>query len=810
MERLFQDLKFGLRLLLKDRGFTAIAIIALALGIGANTAIFSVVEGVLLRPLPYSHADRLVNVFQKSSHFTRSSVSYLNFKDWRRYNKAFIRMAAFNWADFNLTHPGPVEHVGGKNISAGFFATLGVKLQLGREFTSQEDHQGGPPVAIISNKLWRHRFGASPQVLGQSITLDGKAYSIVGVLPKGFEMRGRADIMAPLGQGSPALLDDRRISPGIQVMARMKPGLTLAQAQADMANVQRRLDQLYPKADQGLEANVVSLKEVLVGWASRTLWMLLGAVALVLLISCANVANLLLARSSARSREFAIRTALGAGRPRVVRQLFTESVLLALAGGVLGLLLAFLGTKPVVAAVPGSLPRSGDIGLNLPVLLFTFAVSMTVGVLFGLAPALKNSQVRFHETLKEGGRTVSGGRQRSQRALVIFQMALTVVLLVGAGLMIESVWRLSGVNPGFRPQHALTFSVALSPASTETPNAIRTAYRQLIDRIESIPGVKATAVTDLVPLEGNDDDIPFWTGSETPTAWNKAPLTLFYCTSSSYLRAMGIPLLRGRFITKDDTAHSAHVVVIDRELASRYFHGQDPVGQSLTLALLGKAQIVGVAGHVKHWSLAGGSADLVRNEIYIPFDQIPDPFMKTVSGSVTFIVRSRLPVDALVRAVRSAVFGSGNNQPVYNVQTMSEIVSDSIADRRFPMLLLGIFAGLALALAAVGIYGVISYSTSRRTHEIGIRMALGAQRRDVLKLVVRQGGALALWGIAVGVGAALALARFLSKLLFGVTATDPATYTVVALSLLAVALAACYLPARRAAEIDPVDALRYE
>jgi predicted permease len=810
METLIQDAKFAFRLLLKDPGFTAIAVIVLALGIGANTAIFSVVDGVLLSPLPYGQADRLVNVFQKSSHFTRSSVSYLNFKDWRRDNKAFVRMAAFNWNGFSLTHPGLAEHVGGKNISTGFFATLGVKLQLGREFTPQEDHEGGPPVVIISNRLWRRRFGASPHAVGEAVALDGKAYTVVGVMPRGFRMRGRADVMAPLGQIDPALLRDRRINPGIQVIARMKTGVTLAQAQADMANVQRSLDQLYPKADQGIEANVISLKEVLVGWTSRTLWMLLGAVALVLLIACANVANLLLARSSARSREFAIRSALGADRPRVVRQLLTESVLLALAGGVVGLLVAFWGTKPVVAAVPGSLPRSHDIGLNLPVLFFTFAASMIVGVLFGLAPAMKHSNVSLQETLKEGGRTASGGRQRSQRALVIFQMALTIVLLVGAGLMIESVWRLNAVNPGFRPQRVLTFSVALSPASTETPNAIRTAYRQLIGRIQNIPGVQATAVTDLVPLEGSDDDIPFWIGSQTPTAWNKAPLTLFYCTSPGYLRAMGIPLLRGRFITNDDTPKSAHVVVIDRELAHRYFHGQDPVGQTLTLALLGKVRIVGVAGHVKHWSLAGGSADLVRNEAYLSFDQIPDQFMKTVSEGVTFIVRSQLPGGALIGSVKRAVFGGGNDQPVYDVQTMNEIVSESIADRRFPMLLLGIFAVLALVLAAVGIYGVISYSTSRRTHEIGIRMALGARRGDVLKLVVRQGAMLALSGIAVGLVSAVALSRFLSKLLFGVKPTDPVIYTVVSLSLLAVALAACFIPARRAAATDPVDALRYE
>ncbi|MGH9395867.1 MAG: ABC transporter permease, partial [Terriglobia bacterium] len=582
MGTLLQDLKFGLRMLARNPGFTAVAIITLALGIGANTAIFSVVEGVMLAPLPYAHPNRLLKVYESNPHFIKMSISYLNFKDWQRDARSFESMAAYRWQDFNLASPGTPAHVNGKTVSGGFFSTLGVKLRLGREFSAQEDQQGGAPVAMISNSLWQKRFGGSADALGRVMTLNGKDYIVIGVLPQGFRFRGHGEVYTPLAQGDPMMLDNRKISPGLEAVARLKPGVTIAQAKSEMENIQRRLDQLYPAANEGLGAGAVSLKQSLVGGVGGTLVLLLCAVGLVLLIACANVANLLLARSTARNREFAIRSALGANRARVVRQLLTESVLLAVAGGGLGLLVASWGIKPILAAVQGSLPRSDNIGLNVPVLLFTFGVAIVVGILFGLAPAMKSSKSDLQEALKEGGRTSSSGQHRAQKVLVVFQMALTLILLVAAGLMFRTIHRLWGVNPGFDAKNVITFSVGLSPSLTKTPADTRLNYRQLVDRIRSIPGVRSVAVTDLVPLSENDSELPFAPGPVKPASFQKAPWSLFYITTPDYLRAMGIPLLRGRYFTNQDTTKSPPVVVIDQALAQKFFPNQNPVGQALT------------------------------------------------------------------------------------------------------------------------------------------------------------------------------------------------------------------------------------
>jgi predicted permease len=810
MATLTQDLRYGLRILSRSPGFTVVAVLTLALGIGANTAIFSVVEGVLLSPLPYAQPDRLANVYESNSHFDRMSVSYLNFKDWQRDAQSFESMAAYQFADYNLTSPGQPEHTEGKNVSAGFFSLLGVKLRLGREFAPQEDQQGGAPVAIISSSLWEKRFGGSRNAVGEVAKLDGRDYTVIGVLPQGFGLHGDAEVYIPLGQGDPIMLNNRKVSPGIKVIARLKPGVTLAQAQSEMANIQRRLDRLYPDADEGLGTGVVSLKQDIVGDVGGTLLTLLGAVGLVLLIACANVANLLLARATARDREFAIRSALGANRGRVVRQLLTESVLLAVAGAGLGLLVASWGVQPVLAAVPGSLPRSENIGLNVPVLLFTLVVAVGVGILFGLAPALKSSKANLQEALKEGGRTSSTGRHGAQKVLVVFQMALTLMLLVAAGLMFRTIQRLWDVNPGFDAHNVLTFSVGLSPSLTQTASGTRIAYRQLLDRLGSIPGVRFAAVTDLVPLDGNYDEDAFSIGTAEPESFQQANWSLLYITSPGYLHAMGIPLLRGRFLSDEDTIKTTPVVVIDNTLAQKFFPGKDPIGHALTLALLGTYRIIGVAGHVKHFGLASDANSKIQSQMYFSVFQVPDQYAKELSSGFTVMVNTRSDPMSVIPAARRAVYGTGRDQPVYNIRTMQEIVSASMSSRRFPMLLLGSFAALALALASVGLYGVISYSVSQRAHEIGIRMALGAQKGEILRMVIGQGLKLATAGVAAGIIGALALTRLLSSLLYGIKADDPETFLVIVFVLIGVAVLACYIPARRATKVDPVVALRYE
>ncbi|MEJ2010307.1 MAG: ABC transporter permease [Acidobacteriota bacterium] len=809
INELAQDVRYGLRQLRRNPGFTAVAVVTLALGIGANTAIFSVIDGVLLAPLPYHQSNRLVVVGQINQHGQHQPVSYPDFRDWQRSAHSFQQIAAYHFEAHDLTNPGQPKHLYGKGVTPNFFSTLGVKLALGREFTPQEDRYGGTPVAIISNRLWRNRFAGSPAALGKVVTLEGRDYTVVGVLPRGFRYEGHADVYRPLAQGNPSVLNNRAIHPGIFAVARLKPESNVAQAQADMNSIQQSLDHLYPNPDKGFSVDVMSLKQANVGYVDGMLLMLLGAVALVLLIACSNVASLLLARAAARTRELAVRSALGASRTRVVRQLLTESVLLSLAGGALGLGVATLGTNSILAAVPINFPRSQNIGVNGPVLWFTFGVSILVGILFGLVPALKGSKVSLEASLKEGSQDFSKSRHPAQNTLVIFQVALTLVLLAGAGLLFRTIVHLWNVNPGFDAQHVITFKVGLSPSVTSTPAKIRTAYRQLAERVREIPGVQAADHTTLLPLSHQDAEIPFWVGSQKPASIAQAPSAVMYETGPDYLRAMGIPLLRGRFFTAADTTSSAPVAVIDSTLARSYFPGKNPIGRTLTIPNAGPIRIVGLVGHVRHWGLSDSSRH-TQNQIYFAFSQLPDQWLSLMYRNTTMIVRTRLDPAAVMPAIRKAVYGPSRDQPVYDVQTLRAFVAESMAWQHFPMILLAAFALLSLVLASVGLYGVISYSVNRRRHEIGIRMALGAKRRDVLKLVISQGLKLAIVGVVVGIAGALVLTRFLSSLLYGVKPTDPLTFIAVSLVLVAVALVACYIPARRAAKVDPMVALRYE
>ena len=818
MGTLIQDLRFGLRMLCKSPGFTAVAVLTLALGIGANTAMFSVMQGVVLAPLQYVSSDRLVMVWENNPRFPRTWVSYPNFRDWQRSARSFQQMAAFRQEGVDFAGPGTPEHLDGKEITSGFFSTLGTELALGREFSPEEDRFGGNPVAIITNRLWRNRFEGSPKALGKSLTLGGVDYTIIGVTPFGVTALGSpleddADVYTPLGQSDPLILNDRAAHNGIYALARLAPGVTLAQAQAEISTIQNGLDHLYPDANRDLGIYIEPLKQFVVGDAGKMLLLLSGAVGLVLLIACANVANLLFARAAARVREFAVRSALGANRARLVRQLLTESVLLSLLGAGLGLLFAILGVKSVPAAVSENLPRSENIAVNGPVLLLTLCASIAVGILFGLAPALKSWNSDPQASLKEGGRGSTVAHHRTQSILVIVQMALTLVLLVGAGLLFRTLRHLSDVNPGFDIQHIMTFKVGVSHSLTKTAPSTRTAYQQLIERIRQIPGVQGADFTGSVPLNGGWI-MPFWIGSQKPASLQGAPRLVMFLTGPDYLRTMGIPLLRGRFFSPEDTTSSPCVMVIDSVLAGIYFPDSDPLGQTLSAGFspVGPCRIVGMVGHVKQWALNDSSTD-IQTQAYFPLYQDPDQWVPLNYPNMTIVVRTPLDVASVMPAIKSAVYGAGSDQPIFNVETMQQIVSESMSSQRFPMILLGAFAALALLLASVGIYGVISYSVAQRIHEIGIRMALGAHKRDVFRMVVGQGLALALAGLAIGVVAALILTRVLSSfslLLYGVGASDPVTFITVSVMLLFVTVVACYIPTRRAMRVDAMVALRYE
>jgi predicted permease len=817
---LIQDLRYGLRMLVRNPGFAVVAVIALALGIGANTAIFSVVNGVLLQPLPYHDPDRLVRVYETSPGFQTMSVACPNYFDWRDQSRSFSGMAGIRWEDYDVTGGGQPEHLNGKMVSADFFRVMGIRPVLGRDFDPRTDRLGNAPVVLISGGLWSRRFGSNPGVLGSQLRMNGQSYTIVGVVPADFQIEGKADVYTVLEQWDSFLIRTREMHPGMFVVGRLKSGVSQGQAESEMMAIAARLAEAYPKSNAGHGVSIRPLTSTIVGDVRPTLLVLLGAVGFVLLIACANVANLLLARFAGRQKEIAIRAAIGAGRGRVVRQLLTESVVLALAGGVAGLAIARWGTRAMVAAVPGGLPRMENIAVDGWVLAFTLGVSLVTGIVFGLAPALQVSTTDLHGTLKEGGRGSSAGHKRLRNLLVVSEVACALVLLAGAGLMLRTVWSLSHVNPGFDPDHVLTFSVGLSPDNMSSNDRILQSMSETLDRLGSVPGVKSVATTSLMPLGGSDSEIPFYVhGRPRPTSQGDMSWALLYVTSPGYLKTMGIPLLRGRFLGPRDMRRGSHVVVIDEVMARTYFPNEDPLGKAIVVADMSGAlgpeasipmEIVGVVGHVAHWGLDRDATARVRSEIYVPLSEVPPPFVKPTAAGSTFVVRAGVNAAAVLPAVRGALLEAGGDQPVYGVRTMDEIVSASIAGRRFSMLLLSVFAGLALLLAAVGIYGVISYTVAQRTREIGIRMVLGASQADVLKAVAGQGMLPVLAGVAIGLAAAFGLTRLMAGMLYGVSAGDPMTLIGVAVVLVAVALVATLVPARRAVKVAPVVALRYE
>jgi predicted permease len=818
MDGLAQDLRYGLRQLRINPGFTLVVVLTLALGIGANTVIFSVVNGVLLSPLPFPQPDQLVTLHENKPNFEGGSLSYPNFRDWQKDNHTFSAMAIARQYAFSLVGVGDPEQVDGEFVSSDFFRILGVNPLIGRSFLTGEDELGAGPVAMISAGLWQRKFGSATDVLGRSITLDAKNYTIVGVIPAGFHLRipgfRDADVFVPIGQLNNPLLLKRGAGLGIHGIGRLKDGVTLERGRADMEMVSQNLAASFPDADKGITAQVVPLKRTMVGRVQSLLTVLLVAVGFVLLIACANVANLLLARSTGRAREFAVRTTLGASRGRMIRQLLSESALLAVAGGGLGILLAVWGTRAVLGVLPAALPRSEQIGLDWRVLLFTGAISLVAGVLFGLAPALKISRPDLQEQLKEGGRGASGSRHRTQGAFVIVEMGLAVVLLIGAGLTIRSLMRLWSIDPGFNPHNVLTFGLSLPPSMfNATPDAIRTSFRDLDAKVAQIPGVRGTSqVWGALPF-GLDDEQLFWLQGQTkPANENDMNWAIDYIVEPDYLQAMRIPLQRGRFFTAQDDEHSPLVVVVDNVLAEKYFPQQDPVGKRIYLNRAGGqlAEIVGVVGHVKQWGLDLDDHESLRSELYLPCMQMPDDFITMAPSGSMAVIRSDSASTGLADTVRRVIAENSSQRVIFGAQTMDSLIARSLSSRRFSMILLLVFASLALALASIGIYGVVSYVVAQRAHEIGLRMALGAHRLHILTLILSRGGKLATAGVAAGLIAAMGLTRLMANLLYGISPFDPLTFAGVAMLLTMVALTACYIPARRAAKVDPIVALRYE
>jgi predicted permease len=806
-------------MLRKNPGFTAIAMLTLALAIGANTALFSVVNSVLLNPLPYPHPEELVTIHESKPNFNTGSVSYPNFLDWQKDNQTLSSMAVSRSYSFSLTGIGQAEQVPAQLVTSDFFPILGVKPVAGRAFLRSDDQIGAPPVALISAGFWERKFGSAPDAIGKSLKLDGKGYTVVGVIPSDFDLMldsfGASDIYVPVVQWNNDLLFKRGAGLGFHGIGRLKPDTTLGEARADFAGITENLAAAYPEVNRGIGAALIPFKQRMVGGVQPILLVLFCAVGFVLLIACANIANLLLARSTGRAREFAVRAALGAGKSRLIRQLLTESILLGILGGALGLLLANWGMSAALGALPNTLPRAGEIHIDLRVLFFTAATALVAGILFGLFPALKISRSHVQENLKEGGRGASGSHQGVHGTLVIVETALALVLLIGAGLMLRSLVQLWNVDPGFNPRNVLTFGVSLSPAMLQSsPAAIRTAFRNLDDAIASTPGVQSTSISwGAFPMSG-DDEWLFWReGQPKPTTRNEMNWVIDYVVDPDYLNVMGTPLRSGRFFNAQDDEHSPPVVVVDDVLARQYFSNENPVGKRLFLEI-GQGtipvEIVGVVAHVKQWGLDTDDTERLRAQLYFPFMQLPDPTMALAPVGMRAVVRSRGPAPGIFDSIRHSVQQVNSEQVVYGVQTMTEIIGDSTASQRFSAILLGAFAAVALLLSSIGIYGVISYLVGQQTREIGIRMALGAQRKDVLHLILGAGVKTALLGIGIGIAAAVGLTRLMSGMLYGVTATDPLTFVGVAVLLVAVALFACYVPARRAMRMDPMVALRYE
>ena len=808
MNALIYDLKFGFRMLAKNPGFTLVAVLTLGLGMGATTAIFSVVYQVLLRPLPFPDASSLVVMNETTPRVGNVSVSYPNFLDWRQQSHSFSQMAAVHNVGFNLAGVSQPEVISGDAVSPNFLSMIGVRPILGRDFDAAEEKPGTAPVVILSSALWQSHLGGDPNAIGRTITLDGRSFTIVGVLPPDYRALDKTDLLEPVGvwaTNNPNVTD-RGDRGDMVVMARLAPGVTLPQARMEMEGIAARLAKEYASNDQG-GVLLQSLRDAFVGDARPAILVLFAAVIFVLLIACANVANLFLVHGAARTKEIALRIAFGASGSRITRQMLTESLVLACLGGILGLALAMAGTQGMSLLLPAEMLMGESVHISGAVLLFAAAAVALTALAFGLAPAIHSMKTDVQAELKEGGRTTSAGtaQNRFRGALAIAEISLALILLVSAGLMVKSLHRLMEVNPGFRPERVLTMEMDLRTQQYSKDAAIRNFWQQLLDRVRALPGVQSAAVGTVVPLTDSHSRADITIEGMALPKPGSFPHPDYHLVSTGYLRTLGVPLQRGRDFTNDDNENTARVGLVNARLAREFWPNTDPIGKRFMFGHPTPNKppkwitVVGVTGDTKLYGLANPS----RLEVYQPYRQSPD-------GAMNLLVRSAIDPTSLTAEIRGAVASIDKDQPIFGIATMQQLVSDSVATQRTTLILLGLFSALALVLAVIGVYGVISYSVAHRTHEMGIRMALGAERGEVLKLVVGQSLRLTMMGVGLGIAGALALTHFLASLLYTVKPTDLLTFVVASLALTSVALVASYIPARRATKVDPIVALRYE
>jgi putative ABC transport system permease protein len=804
MQTLIQDLRYGARMLLKQPGFTLIAVLTLALGIGANTAIFSVVNALLLRPLPYQEPERLMYLGERSREGRRTNIAYPNFEDWRLRAQSFESLASIRSQTFNLTGQDKPVQLRGRTLNWNFFQVLGVTPQLGRAFVATDDRYGAARTALLGNGLWKERFGGEANIIGQKLLMDGEPYEVIGVLPPGFEYFRADDVYVPIGLFlcPQCGLTDRGSSLGLYAVARLKPGVTPAQANSEMDALGKQLAREYPAVNSGKSAMAEPLQDVMSENVRQSLWVLLGAVGFILLIACVNVANLLLVRAADRQKEIALRLALGAGRGRIIRQMLSESLLIAALGGTIGLLVGRWMLDGLLALAPENTPQLHRVGLDKTVLLFTLGVALLTSLLSGLLPALHAARADLQTALKEGGRSLAGSpREKLRKSLLVVEVSLALVLLAGAGLLVRSMWNLLGVDPGFNPDNLLTLRMSLPPGERYNAERRRVFYDEALLRVAALPGVSAAALTYSLPISGSNWNQIFIAQDKPVPARAELPNTAFIPVSANYCETMGIRLVRGRLFAPSDGANSAPVVVINETLARRMWPGEDPIGKRLKHSWPEDPspwrEVIGVVNDVK---LNGVERDTPL-ETYVPITQEP-------TRSFSLAVRTAGHPLALAAAVEGALHQVDKDLPVSQVRTMDQLLGSALAQRRLTLTLLASFAVLALLLAAIGIYGVIAYSVRQRTPEMGIRMALGAQPGDVRRLILAQGLKLTLFGVAIGLLASLALTRWMESLLFGVRPADPLTFAAIAVVLTLVALLACWVPARRATKVDPMIALR--
>lgn len=800
MESIIKDIRYALRSLLKRPGFTAIALIALALGIGANTAIFSLVNAVILQPLPYHDPDRLTWVYGNRSGGNKGSVSAPDFLDYRSQNKTFEQFAASRSTilPMNLTGSGEPERLNPSAITGNYFDTFGVRPFLGRGFSLENEKTGQDHVTVLSYAFWQTRFGGDPNILNKTIVLDGKPYEVLGVMAANVILPQPAQLWVPLNFDSDPEMKMRRAR-FLRPMGRLKAGVSLSQAQADTNLIATQLEQQFPDSNAGWNLRLIPLREILVGGSRTMLFILFGAVGFVLLIACANVANLLLVRAASRQKEIALRTALGASRLRIIRQMITESLLLALFGGALGTVLALGGIKLLVSLSEDSIPPTANVRIDATVLAFTLLISLVTGVVFGLAPALRTLKENLVDALKDGirGSSEATMKNRTRSLLVVFESAIAVMLLIGAGLLIRSLVALQSVDLGFNPDKALTMRIDLPRQKYTTPDKTSNFFQQLETRVAGLPGVEAVGFTTELPLSGQSNDMPFSVEGRPAVSANEGFSADFRRVNQNYLNAMQIPLRRGRNFTEQEVRQAAKVLIVSQQLVDTAFPGEDPLGKRLITGMNEPYEIIGIVGDIRHQSLQAQP----NATMYMPTQE---PARRNL------VIRTTGDPLSLIGGVRKEVNALDPDQPIAAIRPMTEWVAMSAAGARYRTILLGLFAVLAMVLAATGIYGVMSYSVAQRTQEIGVRMALGASPLDVLRLVVKQGMMLALIGIVIGLAGALALTRVMSSLLFGVTERDPVTFGAVAALLVVVAFIACVVPARRATKVDPLVALRYE